>query len=114
MKKICFLVMVVLFPAFSLMAQAQINSAISGKLIEKESKEPVPMANIRILQQADSSFVSGMASDDKGAFNIPVRNGSYIVHISYIGYNDIFKDVQVTSSQPRVQLGDIVMENNNI
>lgn len=114
MKKICFLVMVVLFPAFSLMAQAQINSAISGKLIEKESKEPVPMANIRILQQADSSFVSGMASDDKGAFNIPVRNGSYIVHISYIGYNDIFKDVKVASSQPRVQLGDIVMENNNI
>ncbi len=114
MKKICFLVMTVLLLAFSFMAQAQTNSSISGKLLEKESDEPVSMANIRVLQQSDSSFVTGKASDEKGLFTIPVRNGSYIVHISYIGYNDIFKNVQVTSSQPRVQLGNIVLESDNI
>lgn len=112
MKKICFLVIVVLMPVISLVAQT--NSYISGKLIEKESEEPVAMANIRILQRADSSFVTGKASDEKGQFTIPVRNGSYIVHISYIGYHDIFRDVQVTSSTPRAQLGNITMENDNI
>lgn len=114
MKKICFLVMAVLFPAFSCMLQAQTNSSISGKLIEKETEEPVPMANIRVLQQADSSFVTGKASDDKGLFTIPIKNGSYILHISYIGYNDIFRNVEVTSSNPNVKLGNIAMENDNI
>lgn len=112
MKKICFLVITVLLPVFSLMAQT--NSSISGKLIDKESNEPVPMANIRILQQADSSFVTGKASDGKGLFSVPVKNGSYIVHISYIGYNDIFRNVKVTASEPRVQLGDIALENDDI
>ncbi|MDR2816616.1 MAG: carboxypeptidase-like regulatory domain-containing protein, partial [Proteiniphilum sp.] len=114
MKKICFLVITVLLPLSSFMAQAQTNSSISGKLIEKESEEPVPMATIRILQQADSSFVTGKASDEKGLFTIPVRNGSYIVHISYVGYNDMFRNVQVTSSAPQVQLGNIALENDNI
>ena len=114
MKKICFLVMAVLLPTFSFMMQAQTTSSISGKLIEKESEEPVPMANIRILQQADSSFVTGKASDEKGLFSIPVKNGSYIVHISYIGYHDIFRNVQVTSAAPNVKLGNIGLENDNI
>lgn len=114
MKKICFLVMAVLLPASSLVLQAQTNSSVSGRLIEKETEEPVPMANIRILQQTDSSFVTGKASDEKGLFTIPVRNGSYIIHISYIGYNDIFRDVQVTSSNPNVKLGNIELENDNI
>lgn len=112
MKKICFLVIAVLLPFLSSMAQT--NSSISGKLIEENSNEPVPMANIRILQQSDSSFVTGKASDGKGIFTIPVRNGSYIVHISYIGYNDIFRNVKVTASNPRIQLGDIILKNDNI
>lgn len=112
MKKICFLVISILLPLLSLMAQT--NSSISGKLIDKLSEEPVSMANIRILQQSDSSFVAGKASDEKGLFSIPVRNGSYIVHISYIGYIDVFRNVQVNSSSPRIQLGDISLENDDI
>jgi hypothetical protein len=114
MKKICFLAIAVFLPVLSFMVQAQTNSSVSGKVTDKESGEPVPMANVRVLLQADSSFVTGKASDEKGLFTIPVKNGTYIVHISYIGYNDIFRDVQVTSSVPRVQLGDIVLENDNI
>ncbi len=114
MKKICFLVIVLLLPLYSLMAQAQKNSSISGKLIEKESEEPVEMATIRILRQSDSTFVTGKVSDAKGLFTIPVENGSYIAHISYIGYNDIFRNVEVTSANPRVQLGSLALENNSI
>ncbi len=114
MKKICFLVIFVSLSVFSMVAQAQTDSSISGKLTDKESEEPVPMANIRILRQADSTFVTGKASDEKGLFTIPVRSGAYIVHISYIGYHDIFRDVQVTSSNPRLQLGNIALINDNI
>lgn len=114
MKKKFFLVTAFFAAMFTLLAQSQSGSSISGKLVDKESEEPVPLANIRILQQADSTFVTGKASGNNGAFTIPVNNGSYIVHISFIGYHDIFQNVQVTPSHANVQLGNIQLSNDNI
>ena len=114
MKKEYFLLLVALLFTIAVMAQAPANNAISGKLIDKVTEEPVELANVRILKKSDSTFVTGRASDAKGAFTIPVRNGEYIVHISFIGYNDVFLNVQVTPSTPTVQLGVIPMSNDNI
>ena len=82
-------------------AQAQANRSISGKLVDQVTEEPVPLANVRVLQQSDSTFVTGKASENDGAFTIPVRSGEYIVHISFIGYHDIYQDVEVNSSLPQ-------------
>ncbi|NLY24927.1 MAG: outer membrane beta-barrel protein [Bacteroidales bacterium] len=114
MKKVYSLLLLALSFTISVMAQAQSNSSISGKLIDKESEKPVELANVRILKKSDSTFVTGKASDAKGIFNIPIRNGEYIVHISFIGYNDVYRDVQVTSSLPGAQLGNISITNDNI
>ncbi len=103
-----------LFATLSMMAQAQSGGSITGRLIDKETEEPVPQANVRILKQGDSTFVTGKASDEEGVFTIPVRYGSYIVHISFVGYNDVYQDVQVTSSRPGVQLKNIILSNDNI
>lgn len=103
-----------LLVAMSMLAQAQSGGIITGKLIDKETQEPVPQANVRILKQGDSTFVTGKASNTEGVFTIPVRNGSYIVHISFVGYNDVYQNVQVTSSRPTVQLGNIMLSNDNI
>lgn len=114
MKKIWYLCLFFSMSVFFSVLQAQTGSTISGKLIEKESEEPVSMANIRVLQMPDSIFVTGRASDEKGLFTIPVKHGAYILHISYIGYNDIYRNVEVTTSNPNVKLGTIAFEDNNI
>jgi len=114
MKKVYLLMISVLFATLPMMSQAQSGGSITGKLIDKETEEPVSQANVRILKQGDSTFVTGKASNEEGVFTIPVRNGSYIVHISYVGYNDVYQDVQVTSSRPGVQLGNIMLSNDNI
>ena len=114
MKKIFIIAISLLSYTFSTIAQVQSGSSITGKLIDKDTEEPIALANIRILQRADSTFVTGKASNTEGVFTIPVRNGSYILHISFIGYNDIYRDVQVTSSRPNVQLGNIILSNDNI
>ncbi len=98
----------------SLSAQSLISRGITGVLISETTDEPVPQANIRILQQSDSAFVTGKASDLDGSFSIPVRNGSYILQISFIGYNDLYKNVEVTSSNPVVKLGNLTMSVDNI
>ena len=67
-----------------------------------------------MLQQSDSTFVTGKASDNDGTFNIPIRTGNFIVHISFIGYNDIYENVQVTAAEPNVRLGEVEMTHDNI
>ena len=114
MKRIYILLLFALLFTIAVMAQAPAINAISGKLIDKVTEEPIELANVRILKKSDSTFVTGKASDAKGAFTIPVRNGEYIVHISFIGYNDVFLNAEVTPSTPTVQLGVIPMSNDNI
>lgn len=105
-----------LFLSFTLLCfflQAQTGGSVSGTLIDGGTKEPIPLANIRVLKP-DSTFVTGKASDNKGHFSIPINNGSYILHVSYIGYNDVYRNVQVTSSNANVRLGNIELSDDHI
>lgn len=112
MKKIFYLILVLFAAIMPIKAQTPSSpgtGTISGKLIDQTTKEPVALANIRILQQKDSTFVTGQASKNDGSFSIPVKYGSYIVHISFLGYKDIYKNVQVSASAPAVQLGTLLV-----
>src|SRR5690554_3707251 len=114
MRKVFFLATIFLLSVFSLSAQSDLSRGITGELISEALDEPIPQANIRVLQESDSTFVTGKASDLDGRFTIPVRNGSYILQISFIGYNDLYKDVEVTSSNPVAALGKLVMRLDNV
>lgn len=103
-----------LLSVFSISAQSDVSRSIRGELFSEATEEPIPQANIRVLQKSDSTFITGKASDLDGRFNIPVSNGSYILQISFIGYNDLFKDVVVSSSAPVVNLGKLTMSVDNI
>ncbi len=111
MKKNTFLFATFLFVlAFPVFAQ---NGKIVGKIVDQATQEPIAQANVRILRQ-DSSFVTGAASNAEGAFNIPITNGRYIVHISYIGFNNIYKNAVISNSQLTENLGLIEMTPDNI
>ena len=114
MKKFYFFVTLFLLSVFALSAQSDVSRSITGELFSESTQEPIPQANVRVLQKSDSAFVTGKASDLDGRFSIPVRNGSYILQVSYIGYNDLFEDVEVSSSTPVVNLGRLTMSDDNI
>ena len=106
MKKIYLLLIFTLLFVFSAMAQ---NGYIVGTLIDDETQEPILGASVRVLQQTDSTFVTGQATRFDGTFSIAVENGSYIVHVTFIGYEDVFRDVQINSAIRRAELGTIAM-----
>ncbi len=114
MKKIYLLMTALLVCFISLKAQSQINRGIVGNLTTEITDEPIPRANVRILNQSDSTLVGGVASDLDGSFSIPVNNGSYIVHVSFIGYNDLYRNVVVSSASPVIRLDNLEMGVNNI
>ena len=96
MKKLIlsFLVMMALSP----MVIAQ--STITGKIVDESNNQGVPFVNVGLFRVADSAFVSGAASDDKGAFTLQaVPTGEMNLKISAIGYETFSMPVTVKGNQ---------------
>jgi len=90
---------------FSIVAMAQ-NRAISGTLIDAETKEGVLQATVQLLKQ-DSTYIKGVLSDNNGHFKITApSNGTYIVKVSSIGYKTLLKRVRIADGKD-VPLGKI-------
>ncbi len=93
--------------AMVMTAQAQ-QRLITGKLTDKESKEPLSQVTLQLLK-TDSTFVAGAISDDNGNFSLQAeQNGRYILRFSSVGYTDVTKNVTVADNK-NVRLGNITM-----
>ena len=72
------------------------QSQVSGKIIDESNNQGVPFVNVGLFRVADSAFVSGAASDDKGAFTLQaVPKGEMTLKISAIGYETFEMPVTV-------------------
>ena len=93
---------------------AQNNGRISGKIIDQESKDPIAQANVRILQQSDSVYINGVATNNEGNFSISLPYGNYIVHVTYVGHTDFYRNVSLSSSNATANLGTVELGTDNI
>ncbi|MDO5664988.1 MAG: TonB-dependent receptor [Bacteroidia bacterium] len=93
---------------------AQNSGRISGKIIDQETKEPVVQANVRILQQKDSVYLNGVATNNKGDFSISLPYGNYIVHVTYVGHTDFYRNVSLNNLNTTVNLGAVELGTDNI
>lgn len=113
MKKIHVLLLIHIVWASSMFGQIAGEGRISGKLVDKNTREAILQANIRVLNN-DSTFVTGVASGANGKFSIPIRYGAYIVHISFIGYVDVYANIRVSAEKPKIDMATIEMKDNPI
>ena len=58
-----------------LIVPALAQNKVSGIIVEEANGKSVPFVNIGLFRQADSVFISGTASDDKGHFELLAPNG---------------------------------------
>ena len=83
----------------ALAATTSAQQAITGRIVDKESKEGLFQATLQLLKK-DSTFVNGVLSNDDGYFNMPVEKpGNYILKITSVGYVTYAKDVTVASGK---------------
>ncbi|QZE13889.1 TonB-dependent receptor [Halosquirtibacter laminarini] len=71
-----------------------------------ENGDPLENANAYILSQKDSSFVEGTVSDRDGLVTINLDKGSYLMRISYVGYETQWEKVDLSQN---MDLGTIKM-----
>lgn len=87
-----------------LMPCAILSQTITG--VVKDKTAPVPWANI-ILKDSANQIVTGTTSDDNGAFTITTKTGQYKLVVSFLGYVDVVKTINVLSD---IDLGVIILE----
>lgn len=101
--------LLILFFTFSSTVVAQ-SFSISGKILDAANQEELIGANILLLQQSDSIQIKGASSDIDGSFFIQnVKNGEYILKVSFIGFTTIYKNLQLIDKDLKyinVQLKD--------
>ncbi len=76
---------------------------ITGLVRDAATTEPLMEATVRLLAAKDSAFVKGVTTDLDGKFKIDgVKKGKYILSVTYIGYSDLYRDVQVANANVRL------------
>ena len=87
-----FMVMLLMLTCVATFAQQR---KITGQIADHDTQEPMELATVQLLK-ADSTFVTGTTSGDKGSFSITApANGKYILKFSSVGYIVSFKNVDV-------------------
>lgn len=72
----------------SAVALAQSSGTLKGKLVDKETKEPIPFANI-VIESGGKNF-GGSTTDFDGNYTIkPIPPGTYDVKATYVGYKPL-------------------------
>lgn len=89
----------------SMAASAQ-GIKITGTLVDRDTKEGIMLATVQMLKP-DSTYVSGVLSDEKGNFSIEASaTGSYILKFTSVGYTPLTKTVKVDGKKD-IALGKI-------
>ncbi len=84
------LLLLVLFSCTS--AFSQQKAVIRGRVIDKDSKEPVIGANV-IEYDKENRIINGTISDVNGDFVLEMKDRNHILKVSVIGYET--KEVDV-------------------
>lgn len=109
MKRLLIMLLLAFVAAFSFAQERK----ISGTLIDKDTKEPLPQVTLQLLKP-DSSFVGGTVSNDEGKFLLSApKSGKYLLKISSIGYVTQVKNLDMSGSQNQA-LGTVVMQSDAV
>lgn len=93
-----FLLFVVLVIVSTITAVAQ--ATLKGKIVDAENNEPLIGATVVVKGSTE-----GTVTDMDGSFTLNVKNGKIVLAISYVGYNELIKNVKITGNN--VNLGTI-------
>ena len=108
MKKILLLFVLLCVTALALAQEAR-RFTINGYLTDIDSKEPMEYVSVQLFTVADSAFVGGTVSNERGNFSVDVPAvGTFRLRISFVGYQTIEREVTLRREQ-NLDLGNIRM-----
>ena len=105
----------ILFSLICLVAIASTAQGISGRVIDEQA-QPMPFANVVLVNRSDSAFIAGAVTKDDGTFSINTDKQDGLLKVSSIGYITKYIDARQGNvgdiqMQPDTQmLGEVVVK----
>lgn len=91
---------------------ASAQHAITGLVVEGDSREAMAMATIKLMK-TDSTLVKNAVTSTKGLFSVAApKNGSYIVSISNVGFDTYTRNITVKDKD--VNLGTLALSPSSV
>lgn len=88
---------------------------IKGRILDKETKNLLSGTTVALLRARDSSSAGITFSDKNGTFVFEnVRDGSYKLYITYLGYESMLQAVLVSPEDRQVDVGDLTLHRNGL
>ncbi|MBW3130028.1 TonB-dependent receptor [Hymenobacter profundi] len=98
------LVVVCLVPST---ASAQVSGGISGTLLDRSTRQPLPFANVLLLRLPDSTLAENTQTADNGTFAlVSVPLGRYVLRAEALGYQTTRRSITLTATTPVLRLGE--------
>ncbi|MFG6686958.1 TonB-dependent receptor domain-containing protein [Mariniflexile sp. HNIBRBA6329] len=94
--------------AYALPENAEKNLTITGKVIDKDTKEPLEYATVAFFSKKENKIIDGGITDSNGNFSIKIEDGVYDITVEYISYKKITISNKKLVSD--VNLGTIPLE----
>ncbi len=116
MNKILMLCILALVCNLSVTAQEETdkekkNGGVSGYVIDADNGEPLINCNVMVMTADTTRMIVGCSTDRTGAFTTEsVRKGTYLLKISYIGYDNLFRTIKIDNRRTGVNLGRISLK----
>lgn len=87
---------------------AQNQGSVTGKVIDKTTREPIPY--VSIVVKVGDSVATGGITDDKGEFalkNLALK--SYTVDMQFMGYKTHTENITLSESEKTANMGTVVL-----
>ena len=100
MKKILSIATLLVFAISTFAAQ------VTGKVVDANTRKVIDFANVSIMQ--GDQLITGVVSDADGSFAIEVKDGTYTLVVSFMGYSEQRKEITVAGKP--VNIGRIALK----
>lgn len=111
--KCLLMLLMILFSPMAFAQQSGVN--VTGSVVEQGSDTPIEQATVRLLNVKDSAMVRGVVSARNGSFTLKnVKKESYLLHITFIGYDPLYQPLQITGKKNPVNVGKLELSDGAI
>ena len=95
---------------FVMTASAQKTTTVTGRVLDSESAEALSYATVQVLKADTTSMIAGAATNLNGYYTVKnVPSGTYVMKVSYIGYRNFFRQIEIKEGQKEYNGGTVIL-----
>jgi len=83
------------------------DSHITGYVVDGGSNTALDFVNIAVTKEGETAPTAGTVTDEQGKFDLEVKDGSYTISLSFMGYKEVKKQARIQGKD--IHLGKIIL-----